>query len=326
MTSSDQSGLKGPGDARPTALQIVQDNDLVGGLKDKVILITGCSSGLGIETARALKETGAKLFVTARDRKKGEEALKDVLEPGKVELLMLDLNSLASVRKCAEEFVSQSSKLNILINNAGIMALPERTLTADGFEAQFGTNHLAHFLLFQLLKPTMLKSATPEFASRVVCVSSSGHRISGVHLDDLQLEKSYDPWVGYGQSKTSNIYMANELDRRYGAKGLHGYSLHPGGIWTGLQIHMDTSQYKGKPEVERMMKSVEQGAATQVWAAVDKTLEGKGGKFLDDCQVARPVQANAARGSPGYAEYAYDQEAAKQLWVESCKLVGVDDD
>ena len=320
--------LSGPADARPTALQIVEDNDLVDGLNGKVALITGCSSGLGIETARAMKATGAKLFVTARDRKKGEDALKDILEPGKVELLDLDLNSLDSVRKCAKELLTKTSTLNIVINNAGIMAVPERTLTADGFEAQFGTNHLAHFLLFQLLKPTLLNSATPDFASRVVCVSSSGHRRSGVQLDDLQLAApgAYDPWKAYGQSKTSNIYMGTEIERRYGSSGIHGHALHPGGIWTGLQIHMDTSQYKGNKDVERSMKSPEQGAATQVWAAIDKEWEGNGGKYLDDCQVAGPLGENPIPGAPGYAAHAYDTEAAMKLWTESCKLVGVEDD
>jgi NAD(P)-dependent dehydrogenase (short-subunit alcohol dehydrogenase family) len=264
--------------------------------------------------------------VTARDRQKGEDALKGILEPGKVELLMLDLNSLESVRKCAEDLLSKSSTLDIIINNAGIMALPERTPTADGFEAQFGTNHLAHFLLFQLLKPTLLKSATPEFASRVVCVSSSGHRRSAVHLDDLQLEKSYDPWTGYGQSKTANIYMANEIERRYGSRGLHGYSLHPGGIWTGLQIHIDTSAYKGNVDIERSIKSVPQGAATQVWAAVDKEWEGKGGKYLEDCQIAQPSGEVKGPLGGGYATWAYDEDAAKQLWIQSCILVSVADD
>lgn len=318
----------GPGDGRPTASQIVEDNNLVEGLNGKVILVTGCSSGLGIETARALKATGAKLFVTARNQKKGEDALKDVLEPGKVELLDLDLNSLESVRKCAKELLSKTSSLNIVINNAGIMALPERTLTTDGFEAQFGTNHLAHFLLFQLLKPTLLKSATPEFASRVVCVASSGHRGSGVQFDDLQLAApgAYAPFVAYGQSKTSNIYMATEIERRYGSEGIHGYALHPGGIWTGLQTHMDTSSLKGNKDVERLMKSTAQGAATQVWAAIDREWEGKGGLYLEDTQVAKPDAEAKTPGAAGYAAYAYDEETAKRLWTESCKLVGVQDD
>lgn len=301
IKTSENDRLNGAGDARPTALKIVEDNDLLNALPDKVILITGCSSGFGIETARALKATGAKLFVTARDRKKGEAALHDILEPGKVELLDLDLNSLESVRNCAAEFLEKSNTLNILINNAGIMALPTHTTTADGFEAQFGTNHLAHFLLFQLLKPTLLKSATPDFASRVVCVSSSGHRASGIHFDDLQLASSgkYSPWTAYGQSKTANIYMANEIDRRYGAKNLHAYSLHPGGIWTGLQTNMDVSQYKGKPQVEKMMKSVPQGAATQVWAAIDKEWKAREGNISRTVRFQNLWRGRECLAGPG---------------------------
>lgn len=206
------------------------------------------------------------------------------------------------------------------------MGVPTNEKTKDGFESQFGTNHLAHFLLFQLLKPTMLASATPEFNSRVVCVSSSGHRMSPIHFDDLGLDQNYDPWTAYGQSKTANILMANEIDRRYGSRGIHGYSLHPGGIWTGLQIHMDVSQHKGRPEVDRIIKSPEQGAATQVWAAVGKVWEGHGGKYLEDCQIAEPLPENPSMLDPGHAKHAYDKEAATRLWTESCRMVGVDDD
>ena len=196
-----------------------------------------------------MKATGAKLYLTVRDLEKGRQALADILEPGQVELLHLDLNSLESVRNCAKEFQQKSTVLNILINNAGIMMLPDRTLTVDGFESQLGVNYLAHFVLFQCLKTTLLQSATAEFASRVICVSSSGHNTSGIHFDDLQLEApgAYKPNIAYGQSKTATIYMSNEIERRYGSKGIHSLSLHPGGIWTGLQIHMDVSSFQGEP-------------------------------------------------------------------------------
>ena len=221
---------QGPGDARPTALQIVKDNDLEGKLTDKVIFITGCSSGIGIETARALAVTGAKLFCSTRDMEKGEAALGNILQPGHVELIKLDMNSLDSVRACAEEFLSKSPKLNVLINNAGVMRTPEGK-TADGFETQLGTNHLAHFLLFHLLKPALLAGSTPSFHSRVVNLSSESHRQSEIHFDNLNLEGAYDPGVAYAQSKVANIYMANEIESRYGSSGLHGLSLHPGGRW-----------------------------------------------------------------------------------------------
>ena len=318
------TSLAGPGDSRPTALQIVQDNNLENALTDKVMLVTGTSSGIGVETVRALKATGAKIYATARDLEKGRKALANVLEAGKVELLRLDTASFASVRACAKGFLAKESQLNMLVNNAGIMALPERTLTQDGHEAQFQTNHLGHFLLFQLLKPTLLASATPAFASRVVNVSSIGHRTSSIRFDDLNFSEagSYTPFGGYGQSKTANIYMANEIERRYGSRGLHAWSLHPGGIDTGLQLHVDFSALKAMPEIQRGMHSVEQGAATTVLSAIDKELEGKGGKYLENTAVAHPVQ-DAEFASLGHAEWAYDEDAAKKLWTVSNQIVGV---
>lgn len=183
MASRYAASLKtprGPGDSRPTALDIVKDAGLEGKLSDKVVLTTGCSSGIGIETARALNPTEAGLFLVVRDVAKGDAALSDILKPGHVELLKMDLNSQNSVRAVAAGFLKKSKTLNILINNAGIMALPEVHKTVEGLEAQFGTNHLAHFLLFQLLKPMLLASSTPSFKSRVVALSSSGHRAGGV--------------------------------------------------------------------------------------------------------------------------------------------------
>lgn len=334
MTSRYESAheydkIAGPGDGRPTAQQIVDDNDLRGALIGKVALITGCSSGLGIETARALKTTGAKVYVTVRNLKKGQDALADILEPGKLEIIVCDQNSLKSVEAAAKEFLSKESTLNILINNAGIMANPTRDLTMDGHEAQFGINHLAHFLLFQRLKDTLLKSATPEFPSRVVSVSSMGHLAAPVNFGDYRFDKedTYGGWKAYGQAKTANIYFANELDRRYGPKNLHAFSLHPGGIWTGLQIHMgNKDELEKKPEVKKMMKSVEQGAATSVWAALDKSLEGKGGLFLEDCSIAKPKGPDTAPSKSGYAKWAYDPEAEARLWKESCEILGIQDD
>lgn len=319
----------GPGDSRPTALQIIQDEQLEGKLTDKVILITGCSSGLGIETARALAKTGATLFVTARDPHKAKAALGDLLESDKIHLLKLDLNSFASVRACASEFLSQShQKLNILITNAGVMATPEGK-TADGFETQFGVNHLAHFLLLQLLKPTLLSSSTPTSPSRVVFVSSAAHRISTVHMDNLSLAGEYDPWKAYGQSKTAIIWTANEVQRRYGSKGLLAFSLHPGGISTGLQQHVpdEVQQSWGADKSFALLwKSPEQGAATTVWAAVAKDLEKHGGKYLDDCQIAGPHDPDTGLLGAGYAPWAYDEVNAAKLWDASMKMVGMDEE
>jgi NAD(P)-dependent dehydrogenase (short-subunit alcohol dehydrogenase family) len=316
------SNLRGPGDARPTALQIIQDENLVGKLPDKVFIVTGASAGIGPETGRALAATGGKVFLTVRDLKKGEEACKSFLEPGRVELLEMDNNSLESVRAAAKMFLSKSMTLNVLVNNAGIMAAPEGK-TKDGFESQFGVNHLAHFLFFNLLKNTMIASSTPEFHSRVVNVSSTGHMAGEVQFGNYGFEDgSYTPWGGYGQSKTSNIYMANEVENRFGGQGLHGYSLHPGGIWTGLQKFIPAemmAQWKARPNVENILKSMEQGAATSVLAAVGKDYEGKGRLYFEDCDLAPPTENHES----GYAAYAFDKEKEARLWEDSLKMVGL---
>ncbi|KAL8905169.1 MAG: hypothetical protein Q9207_002796 [Kuettlingeria erythrocarpa] len=319
----------GPGDARPSALDIVKDEGLEGKLTDKVVLVTGCSSGIGIETAKAMAATGAKVFCTVRDMKKGESALADILKPGQVELVKMDLNSLDSVRAAARDVLSKTKTLNILINNAGIMAVPNFEKTADGFESQFGTNHLAHFLLFELLKPILLASSTPEMNSRVVSLSSSGHRAGPVRIGDYNFERgSYSPWAAYGSSKTANIYLPNEIERRYGSKGLHGLSVMPGGIRTGLQEHVPSSvkaSWDYDPEIKKYMKSPAQGASTTVFAALSKEWEGKGGRYMEDCAESPAIAPGAGATAVGYAPHAYDVKDAKQLWADSCKMVGVQD-
>ncbi|KAL3420735.1 WW domain-containing oxidoreductase [Phlyctema vagabunda] len=315
--------LRGPGDSRPTALQIVQDNGLEGKMTDKVFIVTGASAGIGVETARALAATGGKVFCAVRDLKKGEEACRSFLEPGRVELHEMDNNSLESVRAAAKTFLSKSDKLNVLVNNAGIMATPYGK-TKDGFELQFGVCHLAHFLFFNLVKDVMLRSSTPGFHSRVVNVASMGHQAAGVQFDNYGFEDgSYEPWKAYGQAKTANIYMANEIENLYSAKGLHGLSLHPGGIWTNLQVHVSEEtmkQWKSNPDVDNFMKSTAQGAATTVLAAVGKDFEGKGRLYLEDCDVAGPHKG----GIEGYKEHAYNKENEARLWKDSLKMVGLE--
>jgi NAD(P)-dependent dehydrogenase (short-subunit alcohol dehydrogenase family) len=217
--------------------------------------------------------------------------------------------------------------LNILVNNAGVMAVAKQEFTTDGHEMQFGTNHLGHFLLFQLLKQALLDSATPEFPSRVVNLSSSGHKAGTVQFDNLKLDGIYDRWAAYGQAKTANIYMTNGIERRYGSKNLHGLAVHPGGIWTPLQRHLEESDiavWKQNPEMQLMMKSAQQGAATTILAAVGKDFEGKGRLFLEDAGLWGPVDPNV-KGfvGRGYAPYAFDEEAEDKLWTVSSKLVGV---
>ena len=277
-----------------------------------------------------MASTGARVFATARNITKGESALADILQPGRVELVKMDLDSLESVREAAKEVLSKTQTLNIVINNAGIMATPSLVKTADGFESQLGTNHLAHFLLFQLLKPTLLSSSTPSMNSRVINLSSSGHRAGPVQIGNYNFEKGdYSPWAAYGSSKTANIYMANEIERRYGSKGLHGLSVMPGGIRTGLQEHVPDSvkaSWDTVEEVKNYMKSPAQGAATSVYAALSKEWEGRGGRYMEDCAEAPPVAPMGGATATGYAPHAYDEDAAKQLWVDSCQMVGVTDD
>ncbi|KAL7622953.1 hypothetical protein AAE478_006632 [Parahypoxylon ruwenzoriense] len=321
--------INGPGDSRPTGLQVVEDEGLVGAMTDKVVLVTGVSSGIGPKTVHALAATGATVFATARNLDKAREALgSSLLEAGRVHLLFMDQTDLSSVRACAAEFRRRSpgGRLHIMVNNAAVMKTPEGR-TKDGFELQFGTNHLSHFLLFYLLKDLLLASATPDFHSRVVNVSSSGHRYGPVRLDNLTLEGEYDGWAAYGQSKTANIYMANQIERLYGAQGLHGYSLDPGSfVSPNLQKHCGDEMEAAKSN-ERMMKyfvSLEQGCATSVYAAVSKELEGRGGLYLEGASIAGPVPPDGDVIEYGYGEWAFDREKEERLWEISKKLVGAE--
>ncbi|KAF5693103.1 reductase [Fusarium denticulatum] len=323
------TNTKGPGDARPTALQIIKDEGLENKLQGQVFVITGTSSGIGIETVRAIAATGATLYLTARDLDKAKTALDGIFDSSRMELIQMDQGSLASVRTAAAAILNKASKIHCLIANAGIMAIPDLRFTADGHELQFGTNHLSHFLFFQLLKPALLAAASPDLPSRVVVLSSSGHNINGINdSDNYAFEHSdYDPNVAYAQSKTANIYMANEIERRYGAQHLHATSVHPGIIHTGLTRHMPPDAFKGMEHIYPLMKSVEQGAATTVWAAVGEAWKHDGGKYLVDCDVARPaVDGDDKMIGLGYAPHAYDVEKAKRLWKDSNKLVVLDDE
>ncbi|RFU78616.1 alcohol dehydrogenase [Trichoderma arundinaceum] len=321
---------QGPGDARPTALQIVKDEGVVGKLNDKVIVITGTSSGIGIETARALAATGAKLFLTARDLGKAKTALASFWDPNRMELVQLDLGSFKSVRDAAAVILAKSNQVNILINNAGIMAVPDLQFTEDGCELQFGTNHLSHFLFFQLLKPALLAASSPGFQSRVVTLASSGHRAHGINeTGNYNFENGgYSPWISYAQSKTANIYMANEIERRYGSRGLHATSVHPGGVDTNLKQYIPPAQLqaaRSNPLVLKIAKSPEQGAATTVWAAIGAEWEGKGGKYLSNCSVAPRGVDDGNMMSTDFVTHTYDAEKEARLWHDSIVMCGLDE-
>ncbi|KAJ6068671.1 Short-chain dehydrogenase/reductase SDR [Penicillium canescens] len=270
---------QGAGDARPTALQIIQDEGVKGKLAGKVVVITGATSGIGIETARALSATGATLFLTARNRSKAEKNLAGILEPGRVSLIDMNLERFASIRAGAEEILTASKgQVNLLINGAGVMGLQNHTLTRDGIEAQFAGNYLGFFLLFQLLKQALLASVTPELNSRVVVVASSAHRAATLPAsDNYNFEKGgYNHEHAYNNAKLAAVYLANTIERLYGAQGLHSTSLHPGAINTDISRNMPPEFLEGimtNPYILKILKSTEQGAATTVWAAVGKEWE-----------------------------------------------------
>jgi NAD(P)-dependent dehydrogenase (short-subunit alcohol dehydrogenase family) len=332
--------VRGVGDARPTALQIVQDEGIVGKLSDKTFLVTGVSSGLGIETLRALHATGAHVYGTVRSFEKGQKVVDKILSEkieggGKIDLVQLELDSFDSIKKAAQEFLSRSGgRLNLLVANAGVVAA-EKRVTKDGFEQQWGTNHVGHFLLFRLLKDALLASATPEYPSRYVSVSSLGHAFDTVHFDDINWEKeAYKPWIAYGRSKTANIWMANSIERRFGAQHLHATSIHPGATRedSGLAREFSKDDVKEMvlldPNFKRTMKSAAQGAATQVFAAVSKEWANKGGRYLSNCEDQVSFDERVKEGDRflfadyGHATWAYDEENEERLWKESLKMVG----
>jgi NAD(P)-dependent dehydrogenase (short-subunit alcohol dehydrogenase family) len=310
------------------------DLNLPGSLTSNVAVITGVSSGLGIETARVLAATGMTLYLTARDLSKARTALGPVMTPS-MHLIEMDNSSLASVRSAAASILSQTSKINILINNAGVMAIPTLTHTVDGYETQFGVNHLSHFLLFILLKPALLAGVTPSFPSRVVNISASAHRIQGINTPDnynytLHPEE-YSPWGAYAQSKSANIYMTSYIDRHYSSRGIRACSCHPGIIATGIGQHvpvetqMDILNYPG---VDKVIGNVEQGAATGVWCALSETWEGEGGKdgkYCVNCTIAEKGEDDGDITSLKTASWTYDEEGEERLWKDSLAMVGFEE-
>ncbi|KAL9067793.1 MAG: hypothetical protein Q9157_006690 [Trypethelium eluteriae] len=297
------------------------------------MVVTGCTGGLGIETARAFCATGATVWITGRNIEKLEavasELRKSSGDSSRVTALEMDQTSLASVRSAARTVLATSNKLNILVNNAAVMATPYE-LTVDGHESQWATDHLAHFLFTGLLLPKLLSSSTPDFPSRVVNVSSSSHRNGPPDFSDLDFTggREYSPGKGYGQSKTANIWHANRLNRIYSGKGLHGISLNPGGIWTGLQKHVPSEQIEKWKADANLMKGTmtsAQGAATQVIAALGSEFRSTGGIYLENCRES--VSAEEAGGDGGtlygYKPWAFDPEGEATLWKVSSEIVRV---
>lgn len=293
-------------------------------LAGRRVLVTGVSAGLGVETARVLVEHGATVVGTARDLSKAKRALDAAMGPAasKVELVEADLASLRSVRKAADEILAKKQPFDVIIANAGVMACPQGK-TADGFETQFGTNHLGHFVLVNKLVP-LLKSG-----SRIVTLSSAGHQISDVNIEDPNFERTeYQPFLGYGRSKTANILYAVALDKRLKGRGIRATSLHPGGIQTELGRHMTPELIGVMQERFRKttggamprFKTVPQGAATQVWASFVAPADAVGGNYCEDCHVCEINDNENTR--VGVRSYALNADRAEALWRKSEEMVG----
>ena len=311
--------------AQSTTDEVLEGIDLSG----KRILVTGVSAGLGVETARTLAAHGAQIVGAVRDLDKAKRATAVVREQaaktGGLELIALDLASLESVRAAADALVKAGDKFDLVIANAGIMACP-KGVTADGFETQFGTNHLGHFVFVNRIASLFKQGA------RLVNLSSSGHRYADVDLVDPNFEHTpYDEFVAYGRSKTANILFAVEFDRRHKAQGIRATAVHPGGIQTELGRHMPPgalqalldrinkqNRENGKPDF--VFKTVPQGAATSVWAGIVAPADLVGGKYCEDCHVAE--LENQPDVNVGIRAYALDPEHAKALWAKSEEMVG----
>ncbi|GGS02032.1 oxidoreductase [Deinococcus sedimenti] len=314
--------IKSPLAPRADAADLVKDIDL----KGQTAVVTGGASGLGIETVRALLGAGARVIMPVRDTARGEQVARDLAQAtgnSDVHVLHLDLSSLASVRQAAREILALAPQIRMLINNAGVMATPQGQ-TADGFETQFGTNHLGHFQLTRLLLPALMAAAP----ARVVSLSSSAHRLSDIHWDDPNFRATpYDPWQAYGQSKTANALFAAELNRRYADQGVTANAVHPGGIMTGLQKHMPEGEAQRRGWIDEngaphpAFKTPAQGASTSIWAATAPELDGVGGLFLEDLQQSTPLDETNPNPMFGYKLHALDADSARRLWTLSEDLI-----
>jgi NAD(P)-dependent dehydrogenase (short-subunit alcohol dehydrogenase family) len=303
-------------------------------LKGKRILVTGASAGLGVETARSLAAHGAQVVGAARDLNKAKAATEQVRKDaaanaGSFELVELDLGNLKSVRACADRLLARGEAFDVVIANAGVMATPLGH-TVDGFETQFGTNHLGHFVLVNRI------AALLRDGGRLINLSSLGHRYSNVNLEDPNFDRTpYEPFVAYGRSKTANILFAVAFDKRHRDRGVRAAAVHPGVIHTELARHVDAIQIEKIIEQRNQQlaaegkalfqwKTIPQGAATSVWAGVVARGDEIGGRYCEDCHVAHLVPDNVPIDAvtAGVCGYALDANNAKALWKKSEEMVG----
>jgi len=303
-------------------------------LKGKRILVTGVSAGIGVETARSLVAHAAEVVGAARDLNKAKAATEQVSKAaaangGSFSLIELDLANLKSVRACADQLLANGEAFEVVIANAGVMATPFGH-TADGFETQFGTNHLGHFVLVNRIASLI------RDGGRLINLSSAGHRYSNVDLEDPNFERTtYEPFVAYGRSKTANILFAVAFDKRHRDRGVRAAAVHPGGIKTELGRYVEPGRLeKVIGEINQQLaaqgkgpfqwKSIPQGAATSVWAAVVAPADEIGGRYCENCHVGNvvPDDATITAVSEGVRGYAVDVKTAEALWKKSEEMVG----
>lgn len=308
--------------AASTAEDVIQGIDLTG----RNAVVTGGYSGIGLETVRVLRAAGARVFVPARDMDKAKKALRDMPD---VVVDAMDLLDPASIDRFAERFTASAGVLHILINNAGVMA-PPLMRDSRGYESQFSANHLGHFQLTCRLWPALVAAG----GARVVSLSSYGHRRGGIDFRDPSFEqRAYDPWVAYGQSKTANALFAVALDAIGQHDGVRAFAVHPGGIVTDLIRYMSPEQIEASQIIdkngeliidpENNKKTIPQGAATSVWCATHPMLDGKGGVYCADCEIARLLPSDESTELHGVRPRAIDPVAAGRLWALSERLTGV---
>ncbi len=320
MAARDQKKIGSGFGMKSEAAEVLAGIDLAG----KVAVVTGGYSGIGVETTRALINAGAKVHVPVRNSEKAAETLADI--EGEVHVGEMDLSDLASVRAYAESISSIEPTVDLLINNAGIMACPE-TRTGSGWESQFAVNHLGHFVLTTQLLPNLLQANRP----RVVCLSSVAHHRSDIRWDDIHFEKDpYEKWDAYGQAKTANALFALGLHLKYHDQGLRAFSVHPGGIMTPLQRHMAAEEMMafGWTDAEGNLtelaksgfKTTTQGCSTTLWCATSPALENRGGVYCEDCDIANLLTEKSAP-YVDVAPWAADDDSAVKLWDLTEKML-----